>query len=107
MLTHSDFGGQASGGARLSRKSKWLCSDEELIERLEKTYGAKTTWNPREDRIPFDLIAAVVTERGIIDHSDEKKAKEQLSKQMEDVDGFLHSGSESAAAGTTAGQSGR
>jgi translation initiation factor 2B subunit (eIF-2B alpha/beta/delta family) len=77
------------GGAMLSRKSKWLCSDEELIERIEGTYGARTNWNPREDRIPCSLIAAVVTERGTINLGDEKIAKEQLGKQMEDVDELL------------------
>ena len=36
------------GGAKVGRGSKWYASDEETLERL-RSYGADTSWNPREE----------------------------------------------------------
>jgi translation initiation factor 2B subunit (eIF-2B alpha/beta/delta family) len=78
------------GGERLSRRSRWFSSDEELIGRLEQIYKAKTNWNPREDQIPFQLIASIITDLGIIkDFGGTDDAKEELLKQMQEVNDLL------------------
>jgi len=46
------------------RKARWMTSDPDLLARLHK--HARITWNPREERVPFDLLAAIVTEFDVV-----------------------------------------
>ena len=79
-------------GAKASRISKWYASDEDILDRL-KSYGADTSWNPREDRVPFELIDAIVTERGVVRRLDGADiAKAELSRQLQEVNRILREG---------------
>jgi translation initiation factor 2B subunit (eIF-2B alpha/beta/delta family) len=87
------------GEARTSRDSKWYASDKEALERLRK-YGADTSWNPREDRVPFELIDVIITDQGIVQRKDgSEAAKSELMGQLQRVDNLLRRPSVFGAAG--------
>ncbi|HEY1580452.1 MAG TPA: HD domain-containing protein [Terracidiphilus sp.] len=75
-----------------SRASKWYASDEEVLQRL-RSYGADTSWNPREDRVPFELIDVIITDQGVIRRDDGLEvAKMELKRQLLQVDNLGHQG---------------
>lgn len=77
------------GRAKDSRGSKWYTSDEEIRERL-RAYGADTSWNPREDRIPFELIDVIITNLGVVRRRDGSDvAKKELRRQMQEIDSVV------------------
>lgn len=82
-----------SAEAKLSRASKWYASDEEILERL-RGYGADTSWNPREDRVPFELIDVIITDQGLVCRSDGTDvAKNELRRQLQEIHKLLRRGS--------------
>jgi hypothetical protein len=81
-----------TGGQQTSRSSKWYASEEETLDRLA-SYGATTAWNPREDRVAFELIDAIITEQGtILNREGNDGVKRSLTSQMEAVENILRGG---------------
>jgi translation initiation factor 2B subunit (eIF-2B alpha/beta/delta family) len=72
-----------------SRGDQWLPTSAEAIRRLRKE-KCNIEWNPREDHIPFNLLAAIVTEDGIVAQTTGvEEAKRALSTWMASVDAYL------------------
>lgn len=75
-----------SGWEEAKRHVDWLTSDSEFKNRLKKDYNADLDWNPREDHVPFDYLAAIVTEQGsVFPGRPDEKPLEMLGTWMKET----------------------
>jgi hypothetical protein len=78
-------------GQKANRNSKWYASEKEALERL-MIHGATTEWNPREDRVPLELIDVIITDQGTVRKKEKdgwSAAEGELKRQIAAVDAIL------------------